>query len=871
MLKEEDTQIPTIKKSKINDLNRQIPPEAHTPMYVWHKYWARKTWNVVAEFIKTYCPEDGIVFDPFAGSGVTAMEALKHKRRVIVSDLLPIATEIIRLTIKPVSLMELQKAFKRVESKVRNKILSLYLTKCRKCKTEFPFNCAIWNKGKYQEIRYQKCPQCGNRQESNCHPNTYDKELLAKIGKSAIKEWHPKNKLYYPDGSPFKTKHKYESLDELFTKRNLQALAWLMEAIESEDNKTIRDFLKIAFSSMVHLCTKMMPAIKPTAGSHQTAYSSTWSIHTYWFAPSFMEQNVWDKFKSSILGHQGLIKAKEESNSFFSNIKFAQDFRDVIDKKADVFIYTGSSFDLMSEMKKEFGDSGGVDYIFTDPPYDASIQYGELAYLWVAWLKKDNGYLEKLLSDEVVRNEKQGKSFNSYHSLLRRSFEDMHSILKPDKYLTVTFHNPTFKVRNATIYAGVFAGFEYEKIHHQPLGQVSAKAMLDPYGSAQGDFYLRFRKLSQGESVKPQTIDESRFGRIVTETTTRVLAERGEPTPYTIIINAIDPELARHGFFSELNTGLDVKKVLQAHLDKDFVLIPMIVGFAKGQLWWFKDISKIAHLQTVPLSERVERTVLRKLQQRGKVTFTEMWDAVSMEFPNSLTSDNMSIKEALKVYAREIPGGSWMINSDALEENIEREHTTMIAILAEIGRAKGFDIWIGRIEQNHILKGILDKIDKTGPLKQYVTLKGLTKIINIQQPDIVETVDLLWIKNNKVHCVFEIESTTSMTSALQRGSNIDNKVNKYLVIPEDREKQLENKLKSPMFAERFKDDKWNVLFFAALKQEFTRSSKKKLSGVDITGLINKKLQRVIDKITQKVDQSVLFCERDTSHRGNGLV
>jgi len=23
-----------------------------------------------------------------------------------------------------------------------------------------------------------------------------------------------------------------------------------------------------------------------------------------------------------------------------------------------------------------------VDYVFTDPPYDASIQYGELSYLW---------------------------------------------------------------------------------------------------------------------------------------------------------------------------------------------------------------------------------------------------------------------------------------------------------------------------------------------------------------------------------------------------------------------------------------------------------------------------------------------------------
>jgi hypothetical protein len=52
-----DTKIPTIEKTEINHLNRQIPPEAHTPMYNWHKFWSRKTWNVVSEFIKAYSKE----------------------------------------------------------------------------------------------------------------------------------------------------------------------------------------------------------------------------------------------------------------------------------------------------------------------------------------------------------------------------------------------------------------------------------------------------------------------------------------------------------------------------------------------------------------------------------------------------------------------------------------------------------------------------------------------------------------------------------------------------------------------------------------------------------------------------------------------
>ena len=228
----------------VSHIERQIPPLPHTPMYVWHKYWARKTWNVVAEFIKTYCPEGGIVLDPFAGSGVVAMEALKAGRKAIVCDLLPIATEITRLTLQPVNLEQLRHAFERVEGRVKNRILELYETRCRKCRHVFPLTCAVWEKGRCVEIRYESCPHCGDRKEKDCSPSLSDRALLKKIERMQIKAWYPRNKLYYTDRSPFKEKQRYESLDQLFTKRNLAALAWLMEAIEKESRRDVPVKLK---------------------------------------------------------------------------------------------------------------------------------------------------------------------------------------------------------------------------------------------------------------------------------------------------------------------------------------------------------------------------------------------------------------------------------------------------------------------------------------------------------------------------------------------------------------------------------------------------------------------------------------------------
>jgi hypothetical protein len=620
-------------------------------------------------------------------------------------------------------------------------------------------------------------------------------------------------------------KEKYESLDELFTKRNLQALAWLMEAIEKEANKDLKDFLKIAFTSMVHLCSTMVPAIGPTPGSHQTSFSSTWTQHSYWYADRFMEQNVWKLLESAIDGHQGLIKAKIESNKYFKNIKFANHYKEVFDKKADIYIHTGSSLELIEEMPKS-----AIDYIFTDPPYDSSIQYGELAYLWVAWLKKDEGYLDYLNSSEVIHNEKQHKDFGVYHGLLSRSFRDMFEALKPGRYLTVTFHNPTFKVRNATIRAGVFAGFEFQKIHHQPLGQVSAKSMMQPFGSAQGDFYLRFYRPKFDENIpRPEEIDEKRFEKIVVETTIGLLAERAEETPYTQIINFIDPALAKNGYFSSLETGLDVKKVLEKHLGKEFILVDSRIGGATGKLWWLREPRKYIKYD-IPLSERVEETVYRELLSKGKVSFTQVWDAVSTKFPNSLTSDSSSIMDALVQYARKIHGGFWMLKPDYFAR--ESQHNEVLALLVEIGKGLGFKIWIGKKEQSEFADGLAGH----RKLSEYVNA-NLDSITNAENKKTILGIDLLWIKNNRILSSFEIEFSTSMTSALVRGSNIDSKVPKYLVIPEEREEQFKRKQKSPMFAERFEKDSWNLLFFDSIRHLYKKLKSKE---IELNTIINKK-------------------------------
>ena len=378
---------------------------------------------------------------------------------------------------------------------------------------------------------------------------------------------------------------------------------------------------------------------------------------------------------------------------------------------------------------------------------------------------------------------------------------------------------------------------------------------MQPFGSAQGDFYLRFFKPSQKSKVSyPEEIDEIRFEKIVVDTTIALLAERAEPTPYTIIINYIDPVLAKQGFFSSLHTGLDINTVLKNHLDREFVLLPTKIRGSEGTmskpvLWWFKDTSIVRRLNEIPLTERVEQTVYRKLHQKGKVTFTEVWDAVSTEFPNSLTSDSTSIMDALKIYARQVTGGYWMLKQE-IDLRIN-QHSEIIATLASIGKKQGFDIWIGRREQHEKDYSIVSQGKK---LSEYMTLKHF-KVDNAANQDVIENIDLLWIKGNKIATVFEIESTTSMMSAIMRGSNVDASVDKFMVLPEEREAQFNNKMTSPLFREHFENENWKIIFFDALRVAHAKEK----TDLDIHSIVNlKNVSAGFAAKEAKKDQERLF-------------
>ena len=229
---------------KVKHIDRALPTRGHTPMYVMHKFFARKQEDVIRKYIEAYSHEDDIVLDPFCGSGVMVAEALRLGRKAIGIDINPVAIFITRNTIKYVDPNKIRKEFKKIEKDIKHDIDGLYITSCRKCKNNtLPAICFTWDKGKLVDARYE-CPHHGKL----INPvDQKDIELYEKIErgelaeffdkKGACKYWYPTNRLYYKDGTPFLKK---EGLNQLmiFLQRET-SLLWLSCLIESKKLKTL--------------------------------------------------------------------------------------------------------------------------------------------------------------------------------------------------------------------------------------------------------------------------------------------------------------------------------------------------------------------------------------------------------------------------------------------------------------------------------------------------------------------------------------------------------------------------------------------------------------------------------------------------------
>jgi DNA modification methylase len=432
--------------SKAIDTSISSPPNDNVKrMYKVHKYWARKPWYVVSEYIKHFTKEGECVLDPFCGSGVTGIEAIANNRKAVMIDLNPIAVFITKNTARTDFKLDiLETRFQEVRKKCEKNIRSLYLLddKCPKCKVNIEIRHLLRGPKFSKPIVYGICSKCEGRKYSIRRPlRPRELQKLEQIESKRINYWYPRTRFpakFDKDRISYKgIKYIYQ----MFTKRNLYALSLLWNEIENIKEEDIRDLLKLCFlNTLLHVSKLKAENVRPMA------------VNNYWVPDDWIEENVWYRFNER---YHLLQKGKE-----------------VALERIDSESFNNLEIHNTSALKLSMLKHNSVDYIFTDPPYGDSIQYSELSMIWNAWL--ENMPSNK---DEAVINPTQSKGVDEYGLLLETTFKEMFRVLRKGRWLSVCFHNKEFKVWRAILQACKNAGFILvNAVPQEPISQSFTQA-----------------------------------------------------------------------------------------------------------------------------------------------------------------------------------------------------------------------------------------------------------------------------------------------------------------------------------------------------------------------------------------------------------
>lgn len=289
--------------------------------------------------------------------------------------------------------------------------------------------------------------------------NEHDYQVIAKISEiSLVTQNIPTDKMLHRDGKwgdIFRSGyHKgFTHAHHFYTRRNLLVLSELYNSIQRTEDVRIRHALMFALTgcmSRLNRTNKWLPSLKMAPGP----------ISGMLYIPSlYPELNVFNGFRNKL--------------SDIEKYCYATAF------KADNAIVTTQS----SENLQNIGDDT-IDYIFVDPPFGDNIMYSESNFLWEAWLKV---YTNS--TGEAIINATQKKALVDYQWLIEKCFKEFYRILKPNRWMTVEFHNSQNAVWNAIQQALMQAGFIIADVRTLDKKQGSFK-QVTTYGAVKQDLVI---------------------------------------------------------------------------------------------------------------------------------------------------------------------------------------------------------------------------------------------------------------------------------------------------------------------------------------------------------------------------------------------
>lgn len=464
------------------------------PIYMAHTYHTKVPYKAIMRYILHYTKPGDIVFDGFCGTGMTGLAAqmcgVEHDltlfekrdsigaRKAIISDLSPVATFIAHNYTSGISQYEYIQTCQEIINSCKKKYSWMYQTRhtdgtmgeinyivwsdvfiCPNCGEELVFwDVAV---GDSKEVKSPfLCSKCSaSLKKSNCkraqetiydtmtgslitqakqvptlinyfhggkkfekRVDTEDIELLQKVEKELQKYRIPMDELPMGDNTvqPMQS-HNFRKVSQFYYSRSAVVFAYFFEQAKMCKYPDAAIFL--ATSILTKTGSKLH-----NIGFKDGKLNLAGAMPNVLYVPSTVaERNIIDLLESKL-------------NDISKVYGFAKNEHDVLIQTCSA-TNTGIPTDT-------------IDYIFTDPPFGANINYSEMNFIWEAWLRvKTNN------KQEAIMNRSQHKTLIEYQILMTDAFSEFFRILKPGRWMTVEFHNSMNSVWNSIQEALQRAGF----------------------------------------------------------------------------------------------------------------------------------------------------------------------------------------------------------------------------------------------------------------------------------------------------------------------------------------------------------------------------------------------------------------------------
>jgi len=169
-------------------------------------------------------------------------------------------------------------------------------------------------------------------------------------------------------------------------------------------------------------------------------------------------------------------------------------------------------------------------------------------------------------------------------------------------------------------------------------------------------------------------------------------------------------------------------------------------------------------------------------------------------------------------------------------------HTDIQYLLINLGSELGLSVWVARNDRGKEVNGkLLQDLPNA--------VDELPSQFDTTTNKVIEMIDVLWLKSNRIVAAFEIECTTSVYSGLLRMSdllalqpNINMKL--YIVAPEARRPKVRDEILRPTFSLREKPIS-EVCGFLSIED-----LKEKIEGLKKLGLLSSIKPNFLDDVAE---------------------